>query len=315
MPNKFKLNPSGNEANSLFRNNWAIDTTANNIGGGPSSSTGLYNGAVIPTNGYVVYTPDGKAFTAANDTQLIEFANSFGSGTTDKDGSVIWFSNNDFLVLDKDIKPRITDGLILDLDGTNTASFNGRDWHDLSGSRNDARLSGGKVYRGDVGLIFDGASWFEINKSASMDAWANQQTVAIWMKHNFTSGRRNPWDQAYGGYGTWTHEGGNNINSYFGDAGRNGSPYTSANSSTTTRDQWNFMVTSRDNTALRWYNNGTLTSTRSHSYGSLTTTGAAVRIGTGYAGTWIGEMANVMAWNRALSGEEITYLMNATRPV
>jgi hypothetical protein len=47
----------------------------------------------------------------------------------------------------------------------------------------------------------------------------------------------------------------------------------------------------------------------------LTTTGAAVRIGRGYAGTWIGEMANVMAWNRALSGEEITYLMNATRPV
>ena len=58
----------------------------------------------------------------------------------------------------------------------------------------------------------------------------------------YTSGRRNPWDQAYGGYGTWTHEQGeSNINNYFGDAGSNTSPYTSGrgSGSGTTRDQWN----------------------------------------------------------------------------
>jgi hypothetical protein len=314
MPNKFKLNPTGNEANSLFRNNWAIDTTANNIGGGPSSSTGVYNGAAVPTNGYVVYTPGGTAFTAANDTQLIEFTASFSGSTADRDNSLQWLLNNNFLVVDRDIKPRITEGLIVDLDGTNTASFDGNDWYDLSGSGNNAMLAGGNIVKGEVGLLFDGSSWFQINKSASMDAWANQQTVAIWMKHNFTSGRRNPWDQAYGGYGTWTHESGNNINCYFGDAGSNTSPYTSANSGTTPRDQWNFMVTSRDNTTLRWYNNGALAGTRSHGYGSLTTTTAAVRIGRGYAGIWIGEMAHVMAWNRALTQDEITSLMEATRP-
>lgn len=33
MPNKFKQNPTGTEANSLFRNGWAIDVTAQNTAG------------------------------------------------------------------------------------------------------------------------------------------------------------------------------------------------------------------------------------------------------------------------------------------
>ena len=48
MPNKFKYNKTGAETNSIFKGNWAIDTTDNNIGDGPSSVTGFYNGASIP---------------------------------------------------------------------------------------------------------------------------------------------------------------------------------------------------------------------------------------------------------------------------
>lgn len=85
-------------------------------------------------------------------------------------------------------------------------------------------------------------------------------------------------------------------------------PYTSLNSGTTARDQWNLLVLTRDGNEARWYVNGTHTATRTHGYGSLTTTNAAVRIGRGYAGLWIGDMKQVQAWNRALSQQEIQQL-------
>lgn len=307
MPNKFKLNPIGTEANSLFKGNWAIDTSPNNTGGGPSTTTGFYNGAEIPAGGWAIYTPARTVFKAATSTQLLEYVASLSGNAASVDSAIIWLSANGYLVQDAELKQTLTEGLIVYLDAS-TASFDGRDWYDLSGAGNHAMLAGGSISRGEEGLLFDGSSWFQINKSASMDTWAEQQTVAIWMKHSFTSGRRNPWDQAYGGYGTWTHEHGNNINCYFGDSGANGSPYTSANSSTTARNVWNLMVTSRDNTTLRWYNNATLTGQRSHSYATLTQTDAAVRIGRGYAGFWQGEMQRVQAWNRALSQQEIQQL-------
>ena len=78
------------------------------------------------------------------------------------------------------------------------------------------------------------------------------------MYHTYTSGRKNPYNQAYGGYGTWTHEQGININYYYGDAGTNSQPYTSRNSSTTSRSVWNMMCTTRDTSTVKWYKNDTL---------------------------------------------------------
>ena len=37
MANKFKYNKTGNETNSIFKGNWAIDTSEPNSGGGPSN--------------------------------------------------------------------------------------------------------------------------------------------------------------------------------------------------------------------------------------------------------------------------------------
>lgn len=313
MPNKFKQNPTGSESDSLFRNNWAINLSASNTGGGPTGTTRLYNGVQIPAGGKVIYTPSGTAFTALNDTQFIEFISSVSGDGSSIENALIWASENGYLVLDKDFDSIPTDGLIMMLDGTNTASWDGRTWNDMSIAGNNATVDVGTIRKGDVGVLFDGSSSLYVPRSPSMDPWSNKQTIAIWMKHNFTSGRRNPWNQAYGGYGTWTHESGNNINCYFGDAGSNTTPYTSGNSGTTNRDVWNFMVTTRNTSEMKWYNNGNLASTRGHSYADLAYTGAGVNIGRGYAGYWIGEMGMVMAWDRDLSQEEVTAVMNNTR--
>ncbi len=50
MPNRFKFNSTGTENNSIFTGDWAIDVR--NYGGGPSSTTGFYNGTSIPTGSF-----------------------------------------------------------------------------------------------------------------------------------------------------------------------------------------------------------------------------------------------------------------------
>ena len=129
----------------------------------------------------------------------------------------------------------------------------------------------------------------------------------MWLSQNITSGRLNPWDQAYGGYGTWTFEGNGSgyMNNYFGDAGRNAQPYVGRGSTSLPDNKWIMMATTRDTSTHKWYENYTNTRTYNHSFETLAETTADIRIGRGYAGYWQGKMGRVMAYDRALSQEEI----------
>ena len=191
--------------------------------------------------------------------------------------------------------PRIIkSGLVVALDATNDRSWvSGNSyWYDISGNGNNALVSGTPTTQ-DTGtpvrnVYLDGSDYFTISANETTLNFKNGQTVGILMYHTFTSGRKNPWDQAYGGYGTWTHEQGSSINYYSGTNGGNAQPYNSRNSSTTPRSEWSYMVCSRDTTNVTWYKNGEQRS-QSSSYGTLTNdTTNNIRIGTGYAGGWIG---------------------------
>ena len=123
MPNKFKYNKTGSEANSIFKGNWAIDTTPNNIGDGPSSVTGFYNGANIPSGGYTIYSPNG-VYAAANDTELVGKANGLGANVGSASAALNWFASQaTHVVLNKPIENIVTDGLILNLDAEHVSSF------------------------------------------------------------------------------------------------------------------------------------------------------------------------------------------------
>ena len=206
--------------------------------------------------------------------------------------------------------------LSLSLDAANPKSYpgSGTTWSDLSGNGNHATFSGSPSISNGI-ITFDGTDDFatiSTNGTGSLD-FSNEQTVVMWLKHSYTSGRRNPWDQAYGGYGTWTHEQGNNINGYYGDAGGNGGPYSSSNSGTTERNVWNCIVRGRNTSQVFWWQNGERTSTTTNSHGTLTTTTLDIRIGRGYAGYWIGEMGPVLAYKRCLSDDEVLQVYNAMR--
>ena len=123
MPNKFKRNKTGAESNSIFKGNWAIDTTPNNIGDGPSSATSFYNGAEIPAGGYTIYGPDG-VFRAANDIQLLGKLNALGAASGSASAALTWAAGQaNIAVLNNPIENIVTSGLILNLDANHISSF------------------------------------------------------------------------------------------------------------------------------------------------------------------------------------------------
>jgi hypothetical protein len=123
MPNKFKYNKTGSEANSIFKGNWAIDTTANNIGDGPSSATSFYNGAEIPGSGYTIYS-QGKVFKASTDTELLGKANALGANVGSASAALTWFAGQPtHMVLNRPIENIVTSGLVLNFDPEYVSSF------------------------------------------------------------------------------------------------------------------------------------------------------------------------------------------------
>ena len=205
-------------------------------------------------------------------------------------------------------------GLVLALDATNSKSYpgSGNTWFDVSGKGNHCVFSNLPTHANGI-FTFDGiANQGTITNNDTMN-FSSEQTVIMILNHTFTSGRRNPWNQAYGGYGTWTHESGNNMNYYYGDAGVNNVPYTALGSSTTPRSVWNVLCVVRDISNIRWYQNGVATTSQANPYSDLATTAANITIGNGYAGFWEGNMSAVFAYTRALTAAEVRKNFNAIR--
>jgi hypothetical protein len=212
--------------------------------------------------------------------------------------------------------PRIvTNGLVLLLDPANTRSYpgTGTTWFDLSGYSNHATLSGSPVFLTNQ-IVFDGVDdQATIPSSQSSLDFSREQTVIIWMYHTYTSGRKNPWNQAYGGYGTWTHEDGININYFYGTAGTDNVPYTALTSGSTPTGQWQCMAVVRSLASVTWYRNGTLMTIQANPYGLTGITSSNITIGNGYAGRWIGSMGTISAYTRALTEAEVRQNFNALR--
>ena len=123
MANKFKNNKTGAETDSIFKGNWAIDTTASNIGGGPSSVTELYHGADIPPGGYTMYSPEG-VYTTAIESDLLAKVKDLGGDYSSVSAALTWAASEPgVIILNKAFDNIVTDGLVLNLDASNISSF------------------------------------------------------------------------------------------------------------------------------------------------------------------------------------------------
>ena len=137
----------------------------------------------------------------------------------------------------------------------------------------------------------------------------------MWVYHPGNAGRRNLWDQAYGGYGTWTHEQGGTISYYYGSNGGNGSSYKGYGSMDVPENGWQYITVSRYTGGAAWYLNGVKASTTTDSYTPMTvTTTNNIRIGLGYTGVYYqGNIAVIHAYTRGLSDSEVLQNYNAQK--
>ena len=209
--------------------------------------------------------------------------------------------------------PRNDLSLLLDPSNIKSYPGSGTIWYDVSGNNNHAILSGAPVFL-DNKITFDG-----IDDHATITAnqtslnFELEQTVIIWMYHTYTSGRKNPWDQAYGGYGTWTHENGATLSHYYGDHGGNAVNYVGRGSSSTPTGVWNMMSITRNTTIDRTFKNGIKTTETANPYGAVGISTADIRIGVGYAGRWVGDIRLVMAYKRSITEAEMLEIFNNTK--
>lgn len=211
----------------------------------------------------------------------------------------------------------VTDGLVLCLDAANPKSYpgTGTTWFDLSGRGNHATLSGTPVSNRTTN--FTGSDGATITFDSNDFTFDYEQTVMLALRPNENDGtRRNPYNQAYGGGGTWTHETNGTFNYYYGTAGINNLPYVGVGSGlTVVQNEWAVVATSRSSTSnfMRWYKNGILYTNTTAAYAQVTTGTQNITIGQGYAGAYIGNIDYVALYNRALSAAEIQQNFNALR--
>ena len=173
------------------------------------------------------------------------------------------------------------------------------------------------TYNNDGTFSFNGSNSITIPFNSSQFTFNDGQTIIIWMKNQSpSSARRNPYDQAYAGAGTITHENDNGFNYFYGTGGSNNTPYTNLYTSFSVVVGETAMVCfTRDTSTVSCYKNGVFSNSMSNPYGSVVTGTNNITIGSGYAGGFAGSIYAVQLYNRALSAAEVLQNFNAQRGI
>lgn len=220
----------------------------------------------------------------------------------------------------------VKENLVLLMDAGDLSSYpkSGSTWFDLSPNENDGTLVGSPAYNPsrNGGLFFRGTAsgqYVTIPHDATSMDFSDQQTICMWMLPltDEVSNRRNPYNQAYGGPGTLTHETNGTINYFFGTNGGNNTPYANINSGFTVVDnELAFITVTRNQTtnSVKWYKNGSLvTSSNAGGYASTANGTNPILIGDGYVSGFLGNIYFCAVYNKALSDAEVLQNYNATR--
>jgi len=315
MPNSIKYSTTG-DTQSLRDGNFYIGT--GDVGKGPTSSTGHWNGITPPGGGYTVYknkVSNGPAiWTATSDNQLISLTNNTEgtSFTTIQPCLNYYAAQTDKMVFNKDYEGIITNGLVLNLDAGFIPSYqgSGTTWYDLSYSGNNGTLANGPTFSSDGGgsIVFDSTD-DEVN--TSYGPTLGDFTIGIWFKDNTSPAYGRLVDKSYTG-GFWLGRNASAPNSWGGGIKEISDPYGIF--VTLTDGQWNYLTSIRSGTTHILYGNG-ITNTTSNTVTSSALDSTTISIGA-WSGPensqrFKGNIGVVQVYNRALSATEVLQNYNA----
>jgi len=195
MPNSIKYSV-GSESLALKKGNFYLGT--GDVGKGPTSTTGYYNGVTPPDGGYTIYLNKASGgpsiYTCANDAELISLTNQIAGASyaTANQCLTYYAGQTDKMCVNRDYEGIITDGLVLNLDAGFTPSYpkDGTTWYDVGGSNNGTLINGPTFDLTNGGsIVFDGSNDI-INLASSNNLTGNNlqnMTVEMWLKYTSTS--------------------------------------------------------------------------------------------------------------------------------
>jgi hypothetical protein len=326
MANPIKYS-TGSETLALKKGNFYIGT--GDVGKGPTSSTGYYNGITPPSGGYTIYlnkeTGGPSIYTVTNDTQLISLTNSIAgqSYTTANECLVYFTGQSDKVVLNRDYEGIVTDGLVLNVDAGFTPSYptSNNTWYNV-GSTINGTLTNGPTFSTDEGgsIVFDGVNDF-VNFGNNFDLGTNPFTLEyfaktttnpnqyskILSKGHFLQGGWNSYfgrDPNTGVYGI-SLQYGNNTTGWMGISGAN---------NITLNVYYHVVYTKDSNNVMFSYINGVSADTKTESYDFTSPSYNYIVGRSGSSQEWFkGNIGVVRQYNRALSATEVLQNYNAQK--
>jgi hypothetical protein len=189
MPNAIKYNTSA-ETLALKKGNFYIGT--GDVGKGPTSSTGYYNGITPPSGGYTIYlnkaTGGPSIYTVTSNAQLITLTNQIaGASYTTVNECFNYFNGqSDKMVVQRDYEGITTNGLVFNYDAGFIPSYpqNGTTWNDTSTSSNNGSLINGPTWslNGGGTITFDGVDDYISTTSSSSLQMSSNITLCVWFR-------------------------------------------------------------------------------------------------------------------------------------
>lgn len=197
----------------------------------------------------------------------------------------------------------IQDGLILNLDAGNTASYpgTGTTWTDLSGNGNDGTLLNGPAYdsANQGSLIFDGS---DDQVTLAGVTIPTTSTINMWVYPIPSSDGYGTLLTQGASYGIWYRGGSQKVSSYYST--------DHLTAQTLTENQWNNIVIVNNGGNLSFYINNTLDS---NTYTSAVSFTANCVGNDNISENFKGKISNVQIYNRVLTPTEITYNFDVLR--
>jgi hypothetical protein len=307
--------------NALNKGYFYIGT--NDVGKGPTSSTGYFDGVTPSNNQYVIYYyKDGstKIYYCSNGDQVYVITNRLKSQnfTTLQSALNYIATQGDMLCVNREYEPIVTNGLVLNLDAGFVPSYpmTGSTWYDLSDNDNDGTLTNGPTFNSGNGgsIVFDGVDDY-VNTTNSV--FGADVTYNAWVNRTSSVNSLN----MFMGKGSLPYFGIRSSNNII-FSNRIGSTQRSLQTPLTSPDNiWYYLsftqVYDGTNTTMIIYINGVLAISATFSGISITSTSTSIfTIGGRFAGDiypFNGKVSQVSIYNRALSASEILQNYNAQK--
>ena len=175
MPNGIKYS-TDTQSLALKKGNFYIST--GDVGKGPTSTTGYYNGITPPAGGYTIYLNKASGgpsiYVASNDSDLITLTNKIAGTnyTTASECLSYYRGQNDKVVVNIDYPSIVTNGLILNLDAGFSPSYPTTDttWYDVSSTNTNTSIpSSGTYSNGTMNYVYNTSAVGALSSTNSYD--------------------------------------------------------------------------------------------------------------------------------------------------